>query len=68
MNITVNFNVAQTFWLKFGEMLQDEIRKSSAAIQQMLEEDYPNILKYFYEMTNKLKYDEYSFKYKKTFE
>lgn len=61
LNITQNLDVAHTFWHRFGTILQDEVKKSSPAIQQMLEEDYPNILKYFHEMIHKLKYETFDF-------
>lgn len=53
--------VAVIFWTGFGKLLQEEIKNSSSAIQQMLEEDYPNLMKSYYELTNKLKYEDFKF-------
>lgn len=57
----VDQNIASTFWTKFGEILQDEIQKTTSAVRQMLEEDYPKLLKNYCEMTKKLKYDQFPF-------
>ncbi|XP_018576829.1 conserved oligomeric Golgi complex subunit 5 [Anoplophora glabripennis] len=57
----VEQNIAIMFWTKFGEILQEEIQKTTSAVQQMLEEDYPKLLKNYCEMTKKLKYDQFTF-------
>lgn len=57
----IDQNIASTFWTKFGETLQDEIQKTMSAVKQMLEEDYPKLLKNYCEMTKKLKYDQFPF-------
>lgn len=54
-------NIAVKFWENFGPILQEEIKKSSSAIQQMLEEDYPKLLKFYYDLTKKLKCEHFSF-------
>lgn len=54
--------VAIKFWDGFGELFQEEIRISSSAIQQMLEEDYPKLLKLYCELIGKLKYEEFKYK------
>ncbi|CAH0557010.1 unnamed protein product [Brassicogethes aeneus] len=59
----VNLNVADEFWSKFGKIMQEEIKKSSTAIQQTLEGDYPKLLKWYYEMILKLNYDVFKFKH-----
>lgn len=58
----VDLNVAHQFWTRLGEIMQEEIKSSTAAIQQALEEDYPKLLKGYYEMTKKLKYEPFNFK------
>ncbi|KAJ8954370.1 hypothetical protein NQ318_011043 [Aromia moschata] len=40
---------------------REEIKKSSSAVQQTLEEDYPKLLKHYYELTKKLKYSKFNF-------
>ncbi|KAJ8951184.1 hypothetical protein NQ314_007724 [Rhamnusium bicolor] len=57
----IELSIASEFWIKFGEILQEEIKKTSSAVQQMLEEDYPKLLKNYYELTKKLKYDQFAF-------
>lgn len=54
-------SVAASFWSGFGKLLQEEIKNSSSAIQQMLEEDYPKLLKLYCELINKLKYEEFKY-------
>ncbi|CAG9825143.1 unnamed protein product [Phaedon cochleariae] len=58
-----NFNIATDFWGSLGKILQEEIKKSSSAIQQMLEEDYPKLLKCYFELTKKTKYDPFPFEH-----
>ncbi|KAJ3656220.1 hypothetical protein Zmor_015314 [Zophobas morio] len=57
----IDVDIASKFWLKLGQLIQHEIKNSSSAVQQMLEEDYPKLLKCFYEMHEKLKYNEFVF-------
>ncbi|KAJ8920765.1 hypothetical protein NQ315_004905 [Exocentrus adspersus] len=57
----IESNLANTFWVKLGDIVEDEIKKSTSAVQQMLEEDYPKLLKNYCEMTSKLKYDQFLF-------
>lgn len=54
-------SVALNFWIGLGESLQEEIKKSSSVIQQMLEEDYPKLLKLYCELVNKLKYEHFKY-------
>ncbi|CAG9858527.1 unnamed protein product [Phyllotreta striolata] len=53
-----DFNVAGKFWLGFGKVIREEISKTSSAVQQTLEEDYPKLLKCYFEMIVKVKYNE----------
>ncbi|VEN55179.1 unnamed protein product [Callosobruchus maculatus] len=48
---------AEKFWKDLGKFLEDDIGKSSLAVQQMLEEDYPKLLKCYNTLIKKLKYD-----------
>lgn len=57
----VDLNVATKFWGKFGCLLQEEIKRSSNTIQQMLEEDYPKLLKCYYELVTKLNYEPFKY-------
>lgn len=54
-------DIAKKFWGKLGQVIQDEIKRSPSAVQQMLEDDYPKLLKCFFDMFEKLKYQPYSF-------
>ncbi|XP_050507229.1 conserved oligomeric Golgi complex subunit 5 [Diabrotica virgifera virgifera] len=56
-----DLNIAEKFWIGFGKVFQEEIQKSTLALKQTLEEDFPKLLKCYYEMTNKLKYDLFAF-------
>lgn len=67
-NITIfNHSTAQKFWIELGKCIQEEIKNASPAIQQMLEEDYPKLLKCYCEMTKKLNFTTYSLKYSNCF-
>lgn len=59
----INENLANDFWNKLGNCIQEEVNKSSPAIQQMLETDYPKLLKNYFEMYTRLNYDQFKFKY-----
>lgn len=63
LNLQNDSTVALDFWTGFGQMLQEEIKNSSSAIQQMLEEDYPKLLKLYCELVKKLKCDEFKYEY-----
>lgn len=63
LNLQNDSEVASNFWSGFGQMLQEEIKHSSCAIQQMLEEDYPKLLKLYCELVNKLKCEEFKYEY-----
>lgn len=54
-------SVAMKFWNGFGELFQGEIKIASSAIQQMLEEDYPKLVKLYCELIGKLKYEEFKY-------
>ncbi|XP_076269956.1 conserved oligomeric Golgi complex subunit 5 four way stop [Rhynchophorus ferrugineus] len=54
-------NSAKNFWNKLGNCIQEEINKSSPVIQQMLETDYPKLLKSYYEIYTRLNYDQFEF-------
>ncbi|KAI4465399.1 conserved oligomeric golgi complex component 5 [Holotrichia oblita] len=43
-----------------GKCIEEEIRNASPAVQQLLEEDYPQLLKCYCEMTKKLNFNTYS--------
>ncbi|KAI4465405.1 conserved oligomeric golgi complex component 5 [Holotrichia oblita] len=51
---------AQKFWDELGKCIEEEIRNASPAVQQLLEEDYPQLLKCYCEMTKKLNFNTYS--------
>ncbi|KAF5273590.1 hypothetical protein FQR65_LT04588 [Abscondita terminalis] len=59
---TNNDDVATLFWNKLCDCIVDEISNSSSAVQQMLEADYPKLLKCFKDMVHKLSYDNFIFK------
>ncbi|CAH1982075.1 unnamed protein product [Acanthoscelides obtectus] len=54
-NVQISF--AKKFWIDFGKFLEDDIGKTSPAVQQMLEEDYPKLLRCYNTLIKKLKYD-----------
>lgn len=60
--MVLNHSTAQKFWTDLAKCIEEEIRNSSPAIQQMLEEEYPQLLKSYCEMTKKLNFSTYSLK------
>ncbi|KAK4878939.1 hypothetical protein RN001_007085 [Aquatica leii] len=59
---TNNDDIASSFWNKLCECIVDEITNSSSAVQQMLEADYPKLLKCFKDMVHKLSFENFTFK------
>lgn len=57
----VTINIADTFWQKLGQNITEEIQNASSTVLQMLEEDFPKLLKCYYEMSQKLKYPQFVF-------
>lgn len=57
----VNKNLASSFWTQLGELIQEETKRASPAVVQTLEEDYPKLLKNYYEMVKKLNCDQFKF-------
>ncbi|ERL92500.1 conserved oligomeric Golgi complex subunit 5 [Dendroctonus ponderosae] len=57
----IDKHLAKQFWSKLGKAIQEEIKQSSAAVVQTLEQDYPKLLKNYYEMMKKLNYDQFKF-------
>lgn len=60
---TCDFVIAVEFWTSLHGIIQEEINNSSSAVQQMLEEDFPRLLKCYYDMVQKLNFDKFYFKY-----
>ncbi|KRT82944.1 hypothetical protein AMK59_3911, partial [Oryctes borbonicus] len=58
--MVLNHSTAQKFWTELLKCIEEEIRNASPAIQQMLEEDYPQLLKCYSDMTKKLTFNAYS--------
>ncbi|XP_017779416.1 PREDICTED: conserved oligomeric Golgi complex subunit 5 [Nicrophorus vespilloides] len=54
-------DVALNFWNSLGDIITSEIKNGSASVQQMLEEDYPKLLKCYYDMMQKLNYDKFNY-------
>lgn len=57
----VNKNLASSFWIQLGEVIQEETKRASPAVVQTLEEDYPKLLKNYHEMVKKLNSDQFKF-------
>lgn len=58
----LEINVASRFWEKLGQIISEQIKSASDTAVQMMEEDYPKLLKYYYEMIQRLDYKEFNFK------
>ncbi|XP_066261823.1 conserved oligomeric Golgi complex subunit 5 [Euwallacea similis] len=58
---SIDKNLAAQFWFQLGALIQDVINQSTLAVVQTLEEDYPKLLKNYYEMVKKLNYDQFQF-------
>lgn len=56
-------NFASRFWNSLCDTIVEEFKKSSSAVQQLFETEYPKLLKCYSEMTSKLKYNQFDFKY-----
>lgn len=54
--------IAKTFWRRVGEYIVEEINNSVPAVQQMLEADYPKLLKLYRDMTQKLNFEYFVYK------
>ncbi|XP_022914460.1 conserved oligomeric Golgi complex subunit 5 [Onthophagus taurus] len=62
MNVIVEQNeISPDFWNQLSKCIKEEIENSNSAVQQMLEDDYPKLLKCYYEMTLKLNYNNFKF-------
>lgn len=61
-NYNLGINIASQFWDKLGRVITEQIRNSSDTAVQMLEEDFPKLLKYYYEMIQRLGCKEFTFK------
>ncbi|KAF5281574.1 hypothetical protein FQA39_LY05109 [Lamprigera yunnana] len=63
LNLYTNLNdIASTFWNELCQCIVDEISNCSSAVQQMLQTDYPKLLKCFKDMVHKLNFDYFIFK------
>lgn len=58
----LEIDVAARFWAKLGQVISEQIKNASDTALQMLEEDYPKLLKYYYEMIQRLGCTEFNFK------
>lgn len=58
----LEINIASQFWDKLGRVIAEQIKNASETVVQMLEEDYPKLLKYYYEMIQRLNCKEFNFK------
>lgn len=58
----LEIDVASRFWEKLGNVITEQIKIASDTVVQMLEEDYPKLLKYYYEMIQRLGCAEFNFK------
>lgn len=58
----LDIDVASRFWTKLGQVISEQLRNASDTVLQMLEEDYPKLLKYYYEMIQRLSSAKLSFK------
>lgn len=63
----LNQDFAASFWKKLSELITAEIESSPNAVKQMLEEEYPKLLRNFLTMITKISYDKFSF-HRSTFE
>lgn len=61
-NNNLNLNIAAQFWERLGCIISEQIKTSSDTIVQMLEEDYPKLLKCYYDMIQRLNYKDFPFK------
>lgn len=58
----LEIDVAARFWVKLGQVISEQIKNASETALQMLEEDYPKLLKFYYEMIQRLGCAEFNFK------
>lgn len=56
-------NFASNFWNKLGDTIVEELKKAPTSTQQILETEFPKLLKCYSELTAKLNYDQYVYKY-----
>ncbi|KAK5645700.1 hypothetical protein RI129_004164 [Pyrocoelia pectoralis] len=57
-----NDQIASNFWNQLCDCLVQEINNSSAAVRQLLEVDYPKLLKLYKDLVLKLNFDHFYFK------
>ncbi|XP_065163267.1 conserved oligomeric Golgi complex subunit 5 [Atheta coriaria] len=61
-NINRDFDdLSSNFWNSLGDVISEEVKNAVPSVQQMLEEDYPKLLKCYCDMIKKLRYEKYSF-------
>ncbi|XP_050312688.1 conserved oligomeric Golgi complex subunit 5 [Anthonomus grandis grandis] len=55
--------LAEQFWDQLGQIVKGETGRAaaSAAVQQLLHEDYPKLLKFYCDMMGKLSYEQFKF-------
>ncbi|XP_044751811.1 conserved oligomeric Golgi complex subunit 5 [Coccinella septempunctata] len=53
--------VAAKFWSLLGKIIQEQINAAPYSIQQMLEEDYPRLLRCYLDISKKLNYEYFTF-------
>lgn len=58
----LEIDVATQFWERLGKVISEQIKNASDTAVQMLEEDYPKLLKYYCEMIQRLGCVEFKFK------
>lgn len=57
----LEINIASQFWKQLGEVIAEQIKNASDTVVQMLEDDYPKLLKFYYEMIQRLACNEFGF-------
>ncbi|KAK9869808.1 hypothetical protein WA026_003539 [Henosepilachna vigintioctopunctata] len=63
--INMNFHgaeidIAEKFWESLGIIIKTQIENAHSSIQQMLEEDYPKLLRCYFDISKKLNYEHFS--------
>uniref|UniRef100_A0A1Y1KUH6 Conserved oligomeric Golgi complex subunit 5 n=1 Tax=Photinus pyralis TaxID=7054 RepID=A0A1Y1KUH6_PHOPY len=62
LNLYDGHTVASTFWDRLCNYIIEEMNNSGAAVRQLLEVDYPKLLKLYNDMILKLNYNHFGFK------
>lgn len=56
-----DLHAASEYWQSLGNVISEEINNSSQVVSQMFDEEYPKLLKYYYDMVKKLNCEHFVF-------